>query len=297
MKLSSYPKIFQLGTKYIENIFDGQVEVTEKIDGSQFVFGKINGELLFRSKGAEIYIDNPNKMFEIGVKYIDSIKDTLPDNTIYYSEFLNKKKHNTLCYDRVPKNNIMLFAVSDTMENFRNPTDEDCELLGVERVPVLFNGVVQDRSMFDSLLETISILGGQKIEGVVVKNYNLPVMMGNIAIPLSSGKYVSESFKEVHNKRWSQEEKSKGKIQLYFDGFRTEARWNKAVQHLKERGELEESPRDIGKLMKEVNLDIIDEEEQNVKEFLWNVYKSDLTRNATRGLPEWYKKKLLDKSL
>jgi len=48
--INAFPKIFAIGTDYISNIFDDEVEITEKIDGSQFAFGKVNGELFMRIK-------------------------------------------------------------------------------------------------------------------------------------------------------------------------------------------------------------------------------------------------------
>ena len=36
------------------------------------------------------------------------------------------------------------------------------------------------------------------------------------------------------------------------EGLRTEARWRKAVQHLREEGRLERSPKDIGALLVEL---------------------------------------------
>jgi len=48
--ISAFPKIFTLGTDYISDIFKEEVEITEKIDGSQISFGKIEGELYMRSK-------------------------------------------------------------------------------------------------------------------------------------------------------------------------------------------------------------------------------------------------------
>ena len=48
--IKAFPKIFAIGQDYIKDIFDGEVEVTEKIDGSQFVFGKLAGELYFEVK-------------------------------------------------------------------------------------------------------------------------------------------------------------------------------------------------------------------------------------------------------
>ena len=38
MFLSPFPKIFQIGDRYISRLFNGVVEVTEKVDGSQFSF-------------------------------------------------------------------------------------------------------------------------------------------------------------------------------------------------------------------------------------------------------------------
>lgn len=294
--MKSYPKIFALGTKYIADIFDNEVEITEKIDGSQFSFGKFNGEVGVRSKGQQLYFDNPEGMFKKGIEYVKSIADILPDNTWYYGEFLGSRKHNILAYGREPKNNIILFAVCDNELNFRAPTDEDCQLLQVERVPVFFRGKVEDLQMFESLLDTVSVLGEQKIEGVVVKDYTREMMVGGQVIPLMSGKYVSEQFKEKHQVGWDKEHRNKGRIDLFLEQFATEARWHKAIQHLREKGELDESPKDIGKLMKEINQDVTAEEKETIKDFLWNEYKGELARKVGRGFPEWYKKQLLNKS-
>lgn len=61
--INEFPKIFSLGTVYIKDILNEEVEVSEKIDGSQLSFAKINGNLYMRSKGAMLYADNPQKMF------------------------------------------------------------------------------------------------------------------------------------------------------------------------------------------------------------------------------------------
>jgi len=51
MTMQAFPKIFTIGCNYILDIFKNEVEITEKVDGSQFGFGKINGELFLRRKG------------------------------------------------------------------------------------------------------------------------------------------------------------------------------------------------------------------------------------------------------
>jgi hypothetical protein len=112
-----------------------------------------------------------------------------------------------------------------------------------------------------------------------------------------SGKYVSEQFKEKHQSGWDKEHRAKGRIDLYLEQYASEARWHKAVQHLNDVGELEHSPKDIGKLLKEINSDVTEEEKETIKDFLWNEYKGELSRKATRGFPEWYKQYLLTQSL
>lgn len=163
MKTSAFPKILHIGNKQISDLFDGVVEITEKVDGSQLGFGKVNGE------------------------------------------WLSKPKHNVLAYDRTPKNGIALFGV--------------------------YNPETQEHYGMD-------------------------------------------------------------KLEVAISQYKSEARWNKAIQHLRENGELAGTPADIGRLIKEVRFDITLEEKENIKEELWKIYKDDFLRNAVFGLPEWYKKKL-----
>src|SRR5690348_10685739 len=101
--IPSFPKIFAVGSEYIPSLFDGDVEVTEKVDGSQFSFGLFLGQLEMRSKGAIIQPDYPPKMFELAVAHVLSIADRLPDNTQFFCEFLSKNKHNVLTYKSTPK--------------------------------------------------------------------------------------------------------------------------------------------------------------------------------------------------
>jgi hypothetical protein len=112
--------------------------------------------------------------------------------------------------------------------------------------------MVESADKLKSFLETMSFLGGQKIEGVVVK----PIGYGQFGIDKKAlmGKYVSELFKEVHGGEWRKNNPTQNEIvEKVALMYKTPARWQKSVQHLKEAGQLEDSPRDIGKLMKEVN--------------------------------------------
>ena len=71
--INSYPSIYALGHKAIQGIFDTEVLIEEKVDGSQFSFGLVNGELSCRSKGKDIVLDAPEKMFGNAIEVVKSL--------------------------------------------------------------------------------------------------------------------------------------------------------------------------------------------------------------------------------
>lgn len=297
--IKAFPKIFHIGKDYISDIFDGEVEVTEKVDGSQFIFGKIDGQLYTRSKGTMQRVESHDKMFDKAIDQVVSIKHKIPDNTVFYCEYLQRPKHNTLKYEKTPKNYLALFGVCSSSEKFISKYDElkkYAKLLDIDVVPLIYKGKIENTKEVKNMLERQSYLGGAKIEGVVVKNYNKPFLLGGQPIPVMAGKYVSEEFKEVHRKNWSKNNTGPGKFQKLQESYKTTARWNKAIQHLQEKGELEHAPRDIGKLLNEIKEDIIEECKEEIKEQLWKIFSRDILRTATKGFPQYYKEKLLDDS-
>jgi len=295
--LKAFPKIFSVGQDYIKDLFLDEVEVTEKLDGSQFSFGKVNGELHFRSKGKVQFANNPDDMFKPAINYLLSIADRLDEGWVFSSEILNKPKHNSIKYDRVPVNGIAVFAMSkfgeDKFVNDHGELYHVARALEIDVVPLLYYGKVESAEQLMEFIKQPSYLGGLR-EGIVIKNFHRPFLLGGQPIPLMAGKIVSEAFKEVH-KNWNKDNTSKGKWQTFVEGYKTEARYLKAVQHLREKGELENSPRDIGKLFKEVQQDIVDEEKQEIMNFLWKEFSGDLLRRATSGIPTWYKELLVKK--
>jgi hypothetical protein len=142
-----------------------------------------------------------------------------------------------------------------------------------------------------NLLETQSILGGQKVEGLVFKNYSRFGRDGKVLM----GKLVHKEYRELQAKSWkSRHPGQRDILQNLIAALRTEARWNKGVQHLREAGLLEQSPRDIGPLITEVREDTKKECEDYVREQLFKWYWPKIQRAVTAGLPEWYKGKLLE---
>lgn len=296
MSTGPFPKILHIGDKQIADLFDGEVEITEKVDGSQLGFGKVNGRLFVRSKGQELDLDNPNQMFTDAVEYIKTIESRIPDNFTFYGEYLQKPKHNTLAYDRIPKNHIALFGVYnyETKEFYGHDSIQEwAEKLSVDCIPVLKVGISSPEEVLELVKNKVSYLGGQNIEGVVVKAYKPWMFLGQIPLSVMSGKYVTEEFKEVHIKNWKAENTGKGRLEVAVSQYRSEARWNKAIQHLRDDGVLEGSPKDIGALIKEVKKDVVDEEKEAIKAQLWAIFGEQFTRAATEGLPQWYKEKIV----
>lgn len=291
-QIHSYPSVMQVGHKMIADIFKSSVLVEEKVDGSQFSFGVIDGELVCRSKGKQQLLDAPDEMFKKAVEVIREIVLDLNPGWTYRGEYLSKPKHNTLVYSRIPKKNIILYDINTGLEEYMpyEAKRREAERLGFEIVPLLFEGIVTDFEMFKSFMERESILGGCKVEGVVIKNYSLFTAEKKVAM----GKYVSESFKEVHEADWKERNPNKAEIEmLLIETYRTTARWKKAVQHLKENGTLEGTPKDIAALMREVPADILKECEEEIKEKLFKHFWQKIQRGVTRGLPEWYKEELI----
>jgi hypothetical protein len=137
-----------------------------------------------------------------------------------------------------------------------------------------------------------SYLGGQQREGVVVKR-RVDFELYGVMQHIMGGKYVTEAFKEVHHKDWAKLNTSKGGLEVLKGSIRTEARWNKAIQHLRDNGTFGGTVKDIGNLIKEVQNDLLEEEKDNLKDQLWKIYGSDVLKSATTGLVDWYKEKIV----
>jgi len=296
--MHGYPSSYAIGHKALAELFLDPVLVEEKIDGSQFSFGMFPDGLRLRSKGAEIHFDESlrvsEKMFQRAVDAVLNRVSLLREGWTYRAEYLAKPKHNALAYDRIPNDSLIIFDIDAGEERYLGWDEkaEEAARIGLEAVPRLFGpGIVSDVEQLRALLDTVSVLGGQKIEGVVVKNYNRFGLDKKILI----GKHVSEAYKEVHAAAWKVGNPKSGDIvQEIGLALKTPARWDKAVQHLRDAGRLEGSPRDIGNLFQEVPADIEKECAEEIKDRLYAWARPKIMRIVTAGLAEWYKNKLLD---
>ena len=301
--ISSYAKVMQTGHRTIAELFIGNKDsifVQEKVDGSQFSFKFEGGGVQCRSKSVMINEYDCPAQFRAAFDYVRSLKaELLPEGWVYRGEVLDKPKHNTLKYDRVPKHNIILFDIErgDGTQDYIKPTElaRYAELIDLEAVPVFFYGSEQPLTKEDCIelvrdLKPTSILGGVPIEGVVIKNYE---QFDPYQYQPQRGKIVSDDFKELHQTDWKgRNPNQKGKLEAIKDALATEARWVKAVQHLRDEDKLTDGPEDIGPLMKEVQLDV-EAEKDEVLDLLWEAFGKELKNAAAKGLPEWYKQRLL----
>lgn len=292
----SYPKIYNVGHAALTDFLTEDIaSVEEKVDGSQFSFGIFGNEIKIRSKGVEMSVDAPEKMFNKAVEWVKNNSQKLHEGWTYRAEYLQKPKHNTLAYERTPECHLIIFDINSGEESYLRYEDKKIEAnrIGLECVPLLWQGKGNrlTAANLKELLDNNSVLGGQKIEGVVIKDYtkfgkDKKVLMG---------KHVSEAFKEIHSGDWKERNPGRADIiQLLINKYKTPARWDKSIQHLKEKGQLENSPRDIGKLIKEAQKDMLSECQEDIKNELFNHFRNDIIRGTVGGLPEYYKNKLLE---
>jgi len=302
--IPSYSDVYTLGHKAMEPLWGRAVYLEEKIDGSQVSFRAGPEGLECRSKGACIHPEVPPDMFKGAVKTMVRLAPKLLPNHIYRGEVLSKPKHNALSYSRVPFGNVILFDVEAPDGSPMNPVDKHVEAdrIELECVPVLASAVLDREGimpLIDNLLKVCdSVLGGQKIEGVVIKPLPDCGLVWGPDKKLIIAKYVSERFKEVNRTNWKISNPQSGDIlERLAVAFTTEARWEKAVQHLRDAGNLEGIPRDIGSLIPAVQADIEKEEREQILDVLWAWAWPHLRRQVIHGLPEWYKRKLASEGL
>lgn len=291
--IHGYPKVYALGHPAIAELLDGQVVVEEKIDGSQFSFAVLDGELSLRSKGQDMHPDAPEKMFDLAVASVLKRVDELQPGYIYRAEYLRSPKHNTLAYEEAPEDYLLIFDIERADNDFLNWHEkrDEAERIGLACVP-RFQVAPDSMEALTALLETESCLGGPKVEGVVIKNYGRFGKDGKIL----AGKFVSEQFKETHKVEWKKSNPTQGDVvQNLISSLRTDARFHKAVQHLRDRGELEEADRDIGKLIKEVHRDVDEECAAEIADALLRWALPKIKRGVAGGVAEWYKRQLAER--
>jgi len=299
-----YSKILNLGAPYTQNALVGDVIIQEKIDGSQLRWGfDKEGEFHVGSKGREIYSDNQEGVFALAFKHLHKLQVESENrkNTWFYGEYLQKPKHNCLKYDKVPLNNIVLFDCrfhDEWMD--RDSLGRMAACWDIDLIPEVFTGNVldecadSDKTPSEWLRElahaTNSYLGGVTAEGLVIKNYNQLIELGGEIRNLHT-KFVRAEFREKNMKANPSRKEGIDDVIL---SLRSENRWEKAIQHLRDDGKLKDDVTDIGNIIKEVHRDLLEEEGEALKERIWEKYRKYVMSTVVRGFPDYYKDKLME---
>ena len=279
MSSISFGKVHPIWHRDNADLLDGFCYVQEKVDGSQFSFCMTDGTVRFASRSREIPTDDEG-MFKAGCDAIREIAGELEDGWTYHGEYLQKPKHNILCYDRVPERHVVLW-------NMRRPNGELVPLAmlgsfalahGLESVPILLHGSGLTADRLGGLMDRTSFLGGSTIEGVVVKRDQL------------CGKLVSDRFKEFKKVRGRVKRAGEEAVAAVVASVATEARFHKIVQHMKEEGSWSGDYSDIPWLCRELQRDVFEECEEQMKDIVWKSVERRVRKMLPGKLVPWYKK-------
>jgi len=300
--MQTYPKVQGVHKPEAVGFTEGYVIVEEKVDGSQFrIEIDDQGIISVGSRNVDNIHESDPAGFGIGVenalKIFDGLKADPHEVITIYGEYLSKPKQNTIAYQRVPNQNIVIF---DVVINGKYLDREEKERFafsyGLECVPILWKGDGKNFTddIREELLQSKSFLGHQagydKVEGIVVKNYTKyydDSRFGHLAGKHMCIKIVNASFQEKNKV----ENPGQGdKLENLINSYTSEARWNKSIQHKKEAGELSFEMRDMAKLAPAVVKDIEEEEKEAIKEELWKIIWPKIKGRAVKGLPEHYMK-------
>ena len=300
----SYPKVNAQHKLGQESILDGPVVLEEKTDGSQIRIKITADSIEFGSRRVEFNTRGIDSAFTKGIEtFLENNSDVinlLGDYTSInlFGEYFKSEKQNTIKYNRIPKNHIMLFDVAiEQRDGSYYWCENDAiqrwsEVLQIEAVPKLFEGKA-DLSQIKHLSEQESVLGGAKREGVVIKardrRYNT-TLLSLQEHPFMCAKYVRPEFQEENRV----EHPGRGdKIQSLIQSYNTKARWQKAVFRLRDEGILEGTMKDLKFIIPEIKDDIVKEDKEQIKEALWEIFNKEIINHSVKGCPEWYQEYLL----
>ena len=302
--MKKYPKVLSLGQPLLAEIFDNPVEITEKVDGSQCRI-RLADELVTCASKNMVPADG--KMFELAHKQAERIWKAdiwyeFGDDVTLFAEFLSKEKHNVLIYGRVPQNNLYLFGA--IVGNRHLQTEELVKLAGkldIEPPHVIASEItIDNQDNLTEYLKTPSVLGNTILEGVVIKNYHnsYPALLAStqafFGYPLV-GKLVRDDFKERLNKEWSAKKQRETPLAKVTKEFLTEARFNKAIQHLKDNGEITYEMRDLKNIIPEFYKDLIEEEHDEIVKLAMADFWQHLKRRCDGYAVKTWKQYLIDK--
>lgn len=289
--------------------------IEEKIDGSQMSLYIDDGKINFYNKKHKI--DNGSNYFAKAIsiltyKYDD--KKILNSEYIYHGEVVCNLKHNVILYKRTPKNYYIVYDIYDTTKKcYLSPElkQNECIRIGLEYVPILYYNNDPQCSPVNKCRELIDQIEKEKIEsclggipeGIVLKHHSF--YMNDVIMTIKL-KLVATKFKERRDNIKDPKQNKKVYhspeefLQKIGSEFCTKARFQKAIQHLAERNEIDLSQfnhSDVSKVITELNDDFDKEYMDEVLALLWTEFGPIIKKYAREGIGIWLKEEYMDNKI
>ena len=195
-EMKKYMDIIRLGHKSTVGVLNegDNITITEKLDGSNASFKKENGIIKAFSRNTELNEENNLREFYQWTQTLNV--NLLLDNVIYFGEWLVK---HTISYPLDKLNKFYLYDIYN--ENYSTYLDfsfvqYEANKLNLNLIPLFYKGKYESFEHLKSYVGKTA-LGGEKGEGIVVKNVGYKNKYGNQIFV----KLVHEDFIEVQKQK------------------------------------------------------------------------------------------------
>jgi len=237
-----YPKIRGVGDKDNREMFAVEndvhtVHVEEKLDGGNGSFWLDNeGTLNFASRNLNITNDKEHSFVAERAWIIDNLRTAINPDFIYYVEYM--KKHTLQYYEHRPMAIGIDIMVKETGKFLsRKAKEEEFARIGIPVVPLLGEYMAREIRNGDislhAILENKSAYGDCKIEGIVLKMYD-------VINPRTNRQYVAklvnESFQETNKAVFNSIKKQQNDSTKFCKAFVTPTRVTKTILKLYDEG-------------------------------------------------------------
>ena len=234
------PKIHSLGSSYTKHVLYGDIEITGKLDGSQFrIYKPSEGSLVYGSRNCTFNIEKDyNKSFKPPIDMCEEVKDELlknmPVGCTCFAEYIGKRNQHKIHYFSEVDLRIFNYYYEDKWY------PADWIRLPFSRVKQLYVGetdIVGCMELMKQIDPTpylrndcVTMPDEDRIEGIVIKNYDpdFPSYSERFA------KLVHLKFREAKSKMFPLSQKEHKKEQHFLDYTVTRNRGEKLVWYLKE---------------------------------------------------------------
>lgn len=282
-----------------------------KYDGSQITFiRQPDDSILAYNKNKKI--SKSNKIFGKTITMFSSlVGPNLNSDYEYHGESITSIKHNLIEYERTPKYYFILFDIYDMVKRqylTREEMEAEAKRLNIDFAETVYKNTdpkVLPKEKIKELMLGIeegslkSYLGGQ-IEGLVLKcdSFAYKFRKNETINRRLALKSVRDSFKEKITMKLEKSEMGtiQEKLEQIGQNYNTEARFHKAIQHLKERGEYKNNVKDMLNIVYELDNDFEKEYKEEVCEYLWAEFSDTIKANARKGFVDYYKQNYFKKN-